>query len=147
MEAPKTADMFLDEGFKNTPWAIANPPTDNFPEEALKAIKQIDNYDVDTVLYTDGSCKGGTEDGGAAVIVSTGSARSPVILETLLEKGSKITCSYLEEVRAMTMALNWLTKESPAGNTVICTDSLSLLTALGNRVTDTEEIRDPKHPL
>ena len=44
----------------------------------------IDEHQVDTVLYTDGSCKGGSEDGGSAVVITTGTASNPVVLEVII---------------------------------------------------------------
>ena len=72
------------------------------------AIQTIDGYEKDTVIYTDGSCKDGTENGGAAAVITTGSARNPIELEVLLKKGSKYTCSYEEEKSAMNLALDWM---------------------------------------
>ena len=39
------------------------------------AIQTIDSYEKDTVIYTDGSCKDGTEDGEAAAVIMSGSLR------------------------------------------------------------------------
>ena len=105
-----------------------------------QAIRVIDNYDVDTVIYTDGSCKDGTEDGGAAAVITTGTARYPVVLETLQRKGSKYTCSFEEEKQAMILALMWTSKENNANNTVICTDSLSLLHNIESKGPDLRDI-------
>ena len=50
---------------------------------ASRAIKMIGDYQVETVLYTDGSCKRGMEDGGSAVVVTTGKASNPVVQEII----------------------------------------------------------------
>ena len=57
----------------------------------------IDEHQVDTVLYTDGSCKGGSEDGGSVVVITTGTASNPAVLEVIKKKGGKFTCSNEEE--------------------------------------------------
>ena len=50
---------------------------------AARAINMIDDFQVDTVLYTDGSCKakGGMEDGGSEVVATTGTASNPEIIK------------------------------------------------------------------
>ena len=50
------------------------------------ALEVIDNYNAELVTYTDGSCKAGTTDGGAAAVFTTGPAAQPAVLETLREK-------------------------------------------------------------
>ena len=54
------------------------------------AIQTIDSYEKDTIIYTDGSCKDGTEHGGAAAVVTTGSARYPIELEVLQKKRQSV---------------------------------------------------------
>ena len=108
---------------------------------AAKAIKMIDSYEVEIVLYTDGSCKGGMEDGGSAVIVTTGLASNPVVLETIQKKGAKYTCSYQEEKEAMVEALKWMKVNQKYSDTVICSDSQSLLTSIDTMSPDTSDIR------
>ena len=68
----------------------------------------IDRYQVNTVIYTDGSCTGGTTDGGAAAVITTGTAANPVVIEAILKKGGKHTCSYEEEQSALKEALKWM---------------------------------------
>ena len=86
-----------------TPWNSYQPdvPDDGSKVVTEAAIQTIDSYEKDTVIYTDGSCKDGTEDGGAAAVVTTGSARYPIELEVLQKKGSRYTCSYDEEKAAI----------------------------------------------
>ena len=92
---------------------------------AAKAIKMIDSYEVNIVLYTDGLCKGGMEDGGSAVVVTTGLASNPVVLETIQKKGAKYTCSYQEEKEAMVEALKWMKVNQKYSDTVICLKTVS----------------------
>jgi ribonuclease HI len=108
---------------------------------AARAIKMIDSYEVDIVLYTDGSCKGGMEEGGAAVVVTTGTASNPVVLETIQKKGAKYTCSYQEEKEAMVEALKWMKVNQKYSDTVICSDSQSLLTSIDTMNPDTADLR------
>ena len=68
----------------------------------------IDEYQINTIIYTNGSCTGGIADGGAAAVVTTGTAANPVVIETVMKKGGKYTCSYEEEKSAVKEALKWM---------------------------------------
>ena len=62
------ASMFSND-YKNSPWNIL-PSNNEEPEEQSNttteaAIQTIDIYQKETIIYTDGSCKDGTENGGA----------------------------------------------------------------------------------
>ena len=103
------------------------------------ALEVIDNYNAELVTYTDGSCKAGTTDGGAAAVFTTGPAAQPAVLETLREKGRKFTSSYEEEKAAMTIAAKWLATNK-AERKLICTDSQSLTQALSMNSTDTTKV-------
>ena len=46
----------------------------------------IDEHQVDKVLYTEGSCKGGSEDEGSAVVITTGTVSNPVVQEVINKK-------------------------------------------------------------
>ena len=96
---------------------------------------------MDTIICTDGSCAEGTMNGGSAALITTGSARNPVILEELTKKGAKYTSSYDEERAAMFLALEWIRDNNASTDTIICSDSQSLLTAITNNSRDTEDIR------
>ena len=125
-----------------TPWNSYQPdvPDDGSKVVTEAAIQTIDSYEKDTVIYTDGSCKDGTEDGGAAAVVTTGSARYPIELEVLQKKGSRYTCSYDEEKAAMNLALDWMLKNSKSSDAVICTDSQSLVLSIENRQANVSDI-------
>ncbi len=116
-----------------TPWGTS---IDKYRElsgdkaKAEKVVRILDDYKIDTTLYTDGSCTAGTEEGGAAVIVTTGSARNPVVLETIKKKGGKYTCSFEEEKVAMLEAVQWVKTNQKYGDTIICSDSRSLLQSI-----------------
>ena len=89
----------------------------------------IDNYKAELITYTDGSCREGTTDGGAAAVFTTGPAASPLVIETLSERGRKFTSSYEEEKAAMMIAAEWM-QHHEARRKLICTDSQSLTQAL-----------------
>ncbi len=108
---------------------------------AANTIRMIDQYEIDTTIYTDGSCSGGTAQGGSAAVITTGTAANPVVLETIRKKGGIFTCSYQEEKDAVQEALKWMKTNQKYGDTVICTDSQALLTSIENMSADTAEIR------
>ena len=81
-------------------------------------------------IYTDGSAKAGTSNGGAAAVVTSGDPESPTVVATLLQKGALLTCSYEEELQAMQMAADWLVSLGTDQSATIFTDSQSLCMAL-----------------
>jgi ribonuclease HI len=125
-----------------TPWGR---PTSTTPDENNATVEQvvrlIDSYEIDTTIYTDGSCSEGTKDGGSAAVITTGSARNPVVLETIQKRGGTFTCSFQEEKDAMGLALNWM-KDNQFTDTIICSDSQSLLRALKHSTPDTADLRN-----
>ena len=48
-----------------------------------------DRYDSCIQAYTDGSCTAGMEDGGAAAVMTRGSARNPQVIKTIKKRGKK----------------------------------------------------------
>ena len=91
----------------------------------IPALKQrIEGISADVVIYTDGSCKGGISDGGAAAIISDNNFDAPTIIKVIMKKGNKITCSYREEHRALNLGLEWLDSASNHTRILFCTDSL-----------------------
>ena len=135
------SNPFSMKGNDTSPWNM--DPTNDIQNnnKAETAIRLIDSYGVDTIIYTDGSCAEGTMNGGCAAMITTGSARNPVTLEELKKKGAKYTCSYDEERAAMYLALEWIRDNNASTDTIICSDSQSLLTAIANNSRDTEDIR------
>ena len=124
-----------------TPWNSEHHDTGN---KAIveQIVRKLDSYDINTTIYTDGSCTSGISDGGSAVIITTGTARNPVEIERIMKKGGKFTCSYEEEKRAMIDAVMWMQENQKHDDTIICSDSLSLLIAIDSNTADTQEIRD-----
>ena len=126
---------------RNTPWSMAPANVPNINELVESVIQLIDHHNIDTTIYTDGSCTAGTEDGGSAAVITTGSARYPVVLETIQKKGGKLTSSYDEEKAAMLLALNWMKTNNQYTDTIICSDSQSLLYSIDSLMPNTADIR------
>ena len=123
----------------SAPWATT-PATSESNPVVEQVITFLDSYGIDTTIYTDGSCSEGTTNGGSAAVITTGSARNPVELETIQKRGGTYTSSFQEEMDALWLALEWMT-EYQFTDTVICTDSQSLLRAIANLTVDTADIR------
>ena len=77
--------------------------------------------------------------GGSAAVVTTGHPKEPVELETLMQKGAHLTCSYGEEEDAMSLAFDWLEQHTPS-SALIITDSQSLCQGLINFKSELEPL-------
>ena len=131
------------------PWLRNNAkfewcPTGPADPEHLTArtIEAIRARQADLTIYTDGSAHSGTTEGGAAVIVTSGDPANPQVIEELLLKGAALTSSYEEELRAMEGAAMWLLKHDIQTDTLICTDSQSLVRAMDGGSPDTAHVRE-----
>ena len=90
----------------------------------LSSIAAIRALNCAVVIYTDGSARDGTSFGGAAAVVTSGDPASPVVIETLLSLGRRVTSSYDEEIAALHLAADWLEHQHPVPGTIaICSDS------------------------
>ena len=70
------------------------------------------------------------EEGGAVAVVTTGTAANPVVMEAVMKKGGKYTCSYDEERYAMSEGLKWMLVNQKYDDTVVCLYSQALLTCI-----------------
>lgn len=129
---------------------IWNEPERNWTVHTNETIKSdiseikrlVESIDADVSIYTDGSCKDGTRNGGAAAVVTVGSFDDPQCLEIVKAKGDVHTSSYNEEWRALNLGIGWLEEATHVEHCAFLTDSLSLLQALDNDHPDTQCIRD-----
>ena len=107
----------------------------------ISAVKNaITQLNSEVVVYTDGSCSGGTSDGGAAAVATIGDVENPTCIEVRQAKGNAHTSSYGEEERALDLGISWL-QESAYSKVAFCTDSLSLLKAMDSLNPETHNIR------
>ena len=72
---------------------------------------------------------------------TTGPAEDPTELEVIKAKGSRLTCSYKEEERALNLGLDWINLRSDISAITFCTDSLSLLQAINSLNNSTINVR------
>ena len=73
-------------------WVNTTPWNSDHHDTGKRAIvehivRKLDSYDINTTIYTDGSCDSGVSDGGSAVIITTGTGRNPVEIERIMKKG------------------------------------------------------------
>ena len=113
-------------------------PTDDWVSKQEATIKRIHELaaDCNYIIYTDGSASEGRLNGGAAAVVTIGTADAPIVITTLLERGGSLTCSYEEESTALELAANWMQEHCAQDSRVlICTDSKSICQKLnGNSI-------------
>ena len=104
---------------------------DPAPKIRTAALRRAQELNAQFNIYTDGSASAGILKGGAVVVITTGDPTNPTIMDKLQQKGSGITCSFDEELRAMKMTLDWVDDHLDISNTVaVYTDSQSLCMAL-----------------
>jgi ribonuclease HI len=114
------------------------------PEERRRNLSYvaIRGLEAEYVLYSDGSASGGTDKGGAGVVVTFGDPESPTVVDTLMKRGSILISSYSEEYTAMHLALDWVDEHClPETSVAIVTDSKSLCAALLGYGLDTKDLR------
>ena len=77
------------------------------------------------------------------MVITTGDASCPTVVETLVERGAALTCSFEEEKRALEMSVDWIERmQLTASNTVaVFTDSQSLCNGLLSHTPVLDEIR------
>jgi len=111
--------------------------------EVLKneTLRCIEIHKLVLILYTDGSASDGTFSGGAAMVITSGPADSPTIVDVWKRRGSLLTFSFKEEKEAMSTALEWIISNELEGRILICSDSQSLLKAIENDSEETCEVR------
>ncbi|PAA62320.1 hypothetical protein BOX15_Mlig029675g1 [Macrostomum lignano] len=102
------------------------------PARTATAIDTIRHLPGLITIYCDGSASGGTTNGGASAIVTTGDPAHPIILATLQQRGAPSTSSFEEELRAASLAIGWINQAALTAATNICSDSQSMLRALAS---------------
>ena len=80
----------------------------DLPEKQLEdAVETITSLCGSWVLYSDGSAKDGTNDGGSAVVVTRGNANDPERVTAVRKAGAQQTSSFETEVEALLLAVQW----------------------------------------
>ena len=112
--------------------------TDELASKREATIRRINELaaDCNYVIYTDGSASQGRLDGGAAAVITIGSAYDPRVIRTLHKRGGSLTCSYEEEATALELAATWMIEHcAKESKVLICTDSKSICQKLiGNSI-------------
>ena len=114
---------------------------DSIDLKSQMSISHIDNFGADYIIYTDGSARAGSTNGGSAVVVTQGPAQHSVTIATIKNRGCHFTSSFDEELAALTHALQWVIDQHLSNTTIlICTDSKSLCDALAGRNVRVDDI-------
>ena len=124
---------WLDNKLSNVHPNLPGLASKSAPDDQARilAYARLRELNADYVIYSDGSADGGTEKGGAGVVVTIGEPEDPHVVTTMMKKGSILTSSYGEERTAMHMALDWVEEHcSDSSTVVVATDSQSLCQAL-----------------
>jgi hypothetical protein len=88
------------------------------------------NEEFDLVVYTDGSAVEGNKDGGAGVVVTSGSVDYPVVLDKVNVAAGRWCSSFQAELVGLKEAIRWLTRHIEEWSSVrIASDSQSTLMA------------------
>ena len=103
-------------------------PPERVLEDALATVRAYDR--LQSVFYTDGSVEGGVEHGGSAVVEVEGDPGRPIFLDEWSQRGPRFASSFETEAYALLMCVNLLVDRQGQGRYLICTDSLSSLSAL-----------------
>jgi len=117
-------------------------PDDSIVEKRMKATETINasqslyGYNI----FTDGSAEAGTNNGGAAAIITVGNPNNPNIIDTIKRPTGTVCTSFHSECVAMEIGLQWLLDQNPQNSPTIFTDSKSLTEAMGK---DQREQKDP----
>ena len=84
----------------------------------------------DFFVYTDGSAGEGVMDGGAGVVVTTGSPAEPVVVDVIERAAGRVSTSHQAEVHALRTALQWLSERFDWNDVMIACDSMAALNSL-----------------
>ena len=103
-------------------------PPERLLEDALTTIRAFGR--LDSVFYTDGSVEGGVENGASAVVETVGDVGHPTFLEEWCQKGPRYASSFETEAHALLLCVQVLAERQCHGRFLICSDSLSALSAL-----------------
>ena len=125
---PATPNVHIHTGLVRT--ALKTAPPEERRRAAEETLSQLPAADV--TVFTDGSAKAGTENGGAGAIVWSGGRE-----ETRIQAAAgRYTSSYVAELHALNEAAKYLEGAYPAAgpslNIRICTDSQSALRRLSD---------------
>ena len=113
-------------------WSLDGVKSDDSVSDREAALSRLRGLGtLDMLLYTDGSAVEGVSCGGAGVVVTRGDPGSPERVDTLSCAAGLVTSSYQAELRALWVALKWLSECDVAWYRVaVASDSQAALEAL-----------------
>ena len=95
-----------------------------------KAVQTIRRLQSGPVIFTDGSCVGGTAFGGSAAVIWRGDPEDGEVVECLRSRGRRWTCSFDTEIAALGLAASYIASLDPGLDVLICSDCASAIKAL-----------------
>ena len=105
-----------------------NDPPDRVLRDALATVRTY--APLDAVFYTDGSCEGGFDHGGSAMVETSGDPGHPTFLAERSQAGPRYASSFETEAYALDLCVSLLAERQAVGRYLICSDSQSALAAL-----------------
>ena len=144
------------------PWQHFDPPNVEFcwdlrdrvssPQSAedrkAEAVETIRRLQSELVIYTDGSCVGGTAFGGSEAVVWSGDPIDGAVIDRLRSQGRRYTCSFDTEIAALRLAAEYIDALPIGPPVLICTDCASAVDALSRASADKRPvIRDVRRLL
>ena len=111
-------------------WDVEGEKSGKVEEDREKAVRRLEG-EPKWVIFTDGSAKEGTREGGAAAVVTKGRVSQPELVEVRKEAAGMVTSSFQAEVKALRMAVEWLEERAEGWEAaVVASDSQAGLMAV-----------------
>ena len=119
-------------------WDLSGRASGTLSTEDRKnnAVQLIRRLQHGLVIFTDGSCIGGTAFGGSAAIVWRGDPVEGEVAECLRMRGRRWTCSFDTEIAALGLAASNVASLDPGPDVLICSDCSSAIDALSRASAD-----------
>ena len=107
-------------------------PSEVLLADTIDTIRSLGQFDY--MVFTDGSAEGGVYRGGSAAVIVTGTVDSFRVVDVRRERGAVYTSSFVEEVAALRLAVEWLVDHlgDQVGRYLVASDSQSVLSAVCN---------------
>ena len=109
--SPWLASLFCTDQVPSTIPGISGR-NDPFTLRLEKNLDHISSYQVDCTIYTNGSTRASTRNGGAAAIISAASPTQPTVVSIIKIKGQEFTSSYKEDIVLSALIANHYMKYS-----------------------------------
>ena len=113
--------------------ALRSESSDDRKNKVVQTIRRLQSGPV---IFTDGSCVGGTAFGGSAAVIWRGDPEDGEVVECLRSRGRRWTCSFDTEIAALGLAASYIASLDPGPDVLICSDCASAINALARTSAD-----------